>query len=75
MPLYEFSVLFAYAKVMELIDPQQGWWNLDMLYSIFNDVDVQAISQIPISLHGYEDRLIWKGTYHMQKIVKNFVYW
>lgn len=56
--LYEFSVLFAYAKVMELIDPQQGWWNLDMLYSIFNDVDVQAISQIPISLHGYEDRLI-----------------
>lgn len=42
-----------------MLSKDSGTWISYTL--IFYDVDVQAILQVPISLHGSEDRLIWKS--------------
>lgn len=67
--------------VANLIDLRMGWWNLDLLHSIFNETDVEAIPKIPLSLPGCADRLVWRGTsngcllvkitYHLQKQLMN----
>lgn len=56
------SVLPKNAVVANLIDTKKGWWNLDLLHSIFNDTDVEAILKIPISLQGCADRLLWRDS-------------
>lgn len=70
-------VVDEHAKVVELIDKEQGWWNLDLLHLIFNEDDFQAIVKLPVNMLSKLDKLIWRGTsigqfsvrsaYHLQK--------
>jgi hypothetical protein len=56
-------------KVSELIDPQTGMWDVDLVQDIFWTEDVQHILSIPIK-HGMEDLIAWhydlKGTFSVK---------
>jgi hypothetical protein len=50
-----------YTKVSELIDPITGQWDLDILNSLFNSLDVARIMSIPINTQGFDDFIAWKA--------------
>jgi hypothetical protein len=47
----------VYTKVSDLIDPITAQWDSDPLYSLFGDVDVHRILQIPLHRQGFDDLL------------------
>jgi hypothetical protein len=49
----------VYTKVSELIDPHTGYWDLDLLSSLFMDVDVGRILEIPLHNQGFDDFIAW----------------
>jgi hypothetical protein len=52
----------VYTKVSELIDPITRAWDVELLKSIFNDVDVMRILQIPLAVGMMEDFVSWNHT-------------
>jgi hypothetical protein len=42
-------------KVSELLDPISGSWDLDLLKTIFYDIDVNRILEIPLTNQGFDD--------------------
>jgi hypothetical protein len=52
----------VYTKVSELIDPITRAWDVELLKSIFNDVDVMRILQIPLAVGMMEDFVCWNHT-------------
>jgi hypothetical protein len=49
-------------KVSQLINPLSGQWDVNLLHSIFNVVDVGRILQIPLSPQGFTDFIGWALT-------------
>jgi ribonuclease HI len=56
------KVLEPDAKVKELINENSGWWNQNLLNSIFSKEEVEAINTIPISSTQQPDIQVWRGT-------------
>ncbi|XP_042944607.1 uncharacterized protein LOC122278487 [Carya illinoinensis] len=64
-------------KVCDLLEPGQRRWNEELLMEMFSEEEIKAITSIPISARGREDRLTWhltnnglysvKSGYHHQK--------
>jgi hypothetical protein len=64
------------SKVRELIDHISETWDEELLRSLFWDVDVSRILEIPIASQGMEDFIAWnftnnglftvKSAYHME---------
>jgi hypothetical protein len=50
------------SRVEQLIDPILGDWDLDLIDSIFNPLDVSRILQIPLHTGGFGDFISWHGT-------------
>lgn len=54
-------------SVSDLIDPNTGQWDEELLQTVFNPVDVGRILQIPMNLNAFEDFIVWhtewKGTF------------
>ena len=48
--------------VNELINPETGGWDEDLVRHIFFSVDVDRILKIPLSLHQQEDFVAWQYT-------------
>lgn len=48
--------------VSNLIDLNCGMWKLGLLRSLFTPQEVDAISMVPISSEGIEDRWVWHYT-------------
>jgi hypothetical protein len=63
-------------KVADLIDTSTGTWDIELLRSLFLDVDVKRILEIPINIQGFDDFIAWnynkngrysvKSGYHLQ---------
>lgn len=49
-------------RVETLIDSDSGWWNLDLLHSLFDSEDAACIGSVIISPLWQPDKLIWRGT-------------
>lgn len=47
--------------VFELINPDSGTWDEDLINSMFWEIDDASILMIPISFHGLDTR-VWKCT-------------
>lgn len=62
MILSPMQILGANALLEELIDPHTGWWNVELVKNVFNDVDSSAILRISVSALAASDKLIWRGT-------------
>ena len=43
----------------DLIDPNTGLWDEDLINVIFDPVDARSIMQIPLSLHAFDDFIAW----------------
>lgn len=60
------------AKVCELRDQDTKSWKRDLVFSVFNQFEVQQIINIPISLILPEDKIIWHwekdGEYSVRSI-------
>ena len=54
----------AYTKVVELIDPTTGAWDVSLLHDLFGMVDVGRILQIPLNCQGFDDFIAWGLTNH-----------
>jgi ribonuclease HI len=64
------------SKVAELIDTSTGTWDAELLRSLFLEVDVKRILEIPINVQGFDDFIAWnykkngrysvKSGYHLQ---------
>jgi hypothetical protein len=52
----------VYTRVSDLIDPITGFWDVDLLRSLFLEVDVGQILEIPLNNQGFEDFIAWN--YH-----------
>jgi hypothetical protein len=63
-----------YTKVSELIDPITGQWDLDILNSLFNSLDVARIMSIPINTQGFDDFIAWKATKNGKYSVRSGYY-
>jgi hypothetical protein len=50
------------AKVGELIDPNTGWWNQELLANLFTMEEQNTINTIPTSSTNQSDRQIWQCT-------------
>jgi hypothetical protein len=71
------SILNPDARVSELISGDTGWWNTQLIHSIFNKSEAESICSLAISPQQRDDKLIWSGTkngfftvrsvYHMEK--------
>jgi hypothetical protein len=46
-------------KVSDLIDTTSGSWDVELLRSLFLDVDVNRIFLIPIHSQGFDDFIAW----------------
>jgi hypothetical protein len=46
-------------KVSELLDPISGSWDLDLLKTLFYDIDVNRILEIPLTNQGFDDFIAW----------------
>jgi hypothetical protein len=46
-------------KVADLIDSSTGTWDIELLRSLFLDVDVKRILEIPINIQGFDDFIAW----------------
>lgn len=61
------SILREVAKVKELIDADNGEWNQEPIYQIFNPDEAAIICRLPTSRSNAIDKLIWrpssKGTF------------
>jgi hypothetical protein len=55
-------VLSRDAKVAEIINVEQNWWNISLIEHIFSADTVERICSIPICPRSQEDQLIWAGT-------------
>lgn len=64
----------VYTKVCELINPMTNQWDEDLLRSIFVDVDVRRIMQIPLHSHGFDDFIAWGATSHGRYTVRSGYY-
>jgi hypothetical protein len=45
----------VYTRVSELIDPTTGFWDVDLLRSLFLEVDVGHILEIPLNNQGFDN--------------------
>jgi hypothetical protein len=64
------------SKVADLIDTSTGTWDAELLRSLFLEVDVKRILEIPINVQGFDDFIAWsynkngrysvKSGYHLQ---------
>jgi hypothetical protein len=63
-----------YTKVCELINPVTNQWDEELLRSIFADIDVRRILQIPLHSHGLEDFIAWGPTSHGRYTVRSGYY-
>ncbi|XP_042972903.1 uncharacterized protein LOC122304700 [Carya illinoinensis] len=69
-------ILNAEAKVAELIDPDTGQWNLNLIYAIFSEPEAKIISRMTISQCDSQDMRTWRclengkftvrSAYHLQ---------
>ena len=48
--------------VNELIDPNTGAWDVELIRIIFLPIDAERILRIPISVHLNEDFVAWHKT-------------
>jgi hypothetical protein len=61
----------VYTKVSHLLDPITGLWDETLLRSIFNQLDVSRILQIPINHNGFEDFVAWSFSKHGMYTVRS----
>jgi hypothetical protein len=61
------------SKVADLIDTSTGTWDAELLRSLFLEVDVRRILEIPINVQGFDDFIAWNynkngrySGYHLQ---------
>jgi hypothetical protein len=64
----------VYTKVCELINPMTNQWDEGLLRSIFNDLDVRRILQIPLHSQGFDDFIAWGATTHGRYTVRSGYY-
>jgi hypothetical protein len=50
------------ATVSELIEETTGWWNVQLLSSLFSEEEVNLILSIPPSSKNQKNILMWRGT-------------
>lgn len=60
--------------VDELIDPLTGQWDIDILESIFNPLEVRRVLQIPISPNLEDDFISWHKTKSFNFSVRSAYY-
>lgn len=64
-------VLNEEAVVTNLIDKDTRWWNIPLIKEVFEEDEVTAICQIPISSYNGRDQQIWRYTENEESTVKN----
>jgi hypothetical protein len=57
--------------VSDLIDPLTDQWDIALLGTLFNTVDVNRIPQIPIHPEGFSDFIAWRHTSHGRYTVRS----
>lgn len=68
------SILPISYKVSNLIYKHTGWWNLELIKSIFVELEAQQILNTPLSNTSKPDKLIWNGTALGPFLVKSDYY-
>jgi hypothetical protein len=61
----------VYTKVSELIDPVTGAWDEELLRSLFFEVDVRRILEIPLHNQGFDDFIAWAYNNHGRYTVRS----
>lgn len=46
----------------ELLDPETGWWNYDLLNAIFTPTETTKVYSVVPSPMNQEDKLFWPGS-------------
>jgi hypothetical protein len=59
------------SRLESLIDPNTGWWSLELINSLFDMEDTARIGSVILSPLRQSDKLIWKGTPSMFFFVKS----
>jgi hypothetical protein len=55
-------VLPSSAQVVDLIDRDSGWWNVDLIRTIFNPEEAEVICGLVLSPLRQSDKLVWNET-------------
>jgi hypothetical protein len=50
------------ARVCDLIDPNTGWWNIQLVHSTFTPEEAERICGVALCSPNFEDTLIWSST-------------
>lgn len=58
------NLLGSEAKVKTLIQADNKEWNIPLIKVVFNSQEAELITQIPISLCGEQDQIMWRGNTH-----------
>lgn len=58
------SIMLSNALVIDLINTQSAWWNLDLVQSILTELDTKEFLKLRVSMFPMEDKLIWTSTTH-----------
>jgi hypothetical protein len=66
--------LGVYSKVSQLICPVTGDWDVPLLRSLFLDVDVERILEIPLNVQGFQDFIAWHYNKNGRYTVKSGYY-
>lgn len=59
----------------KMIKPRCQSWDRELIHSIFNKVDAEAIIQLPVSIMGVKEKLVWMHTQHGKYTVKSAYSW
>jgi hypothetical protein len=55
-------VLRLSTQVVDLIDSDSGWWNVDLIRTIFNPKEAEVICGLVLSPLKQSDKLVWNET-------------
>jgi hypothetical protein len=61
----------VFTRVSELIEPITGQWDMSLLHSLFGEVDVHRILQIPLHRQGFDDFNAWDATSHGRYTIRS----
>jgi hypothetical protein len=50
------------AKVAELLDPETGWWNYNLINALFSPTEAAKVCSVVPSPMSQEDKLVWPGS-------------
>lgn len=66
---------YSITWVSELMKPGGRGWDKKLIYSIFHKADAEAIVQLPVSIMGEKDKLIWRHSKHGNYTVTSTYWW